>query len=119
LFDPFFPSELESRNPGFETRFKRIDANTFSAVIYRAGTEIASCQIRNKGRRGAFGGITYSHEESSHGDSCNEALTVDAEDHTLFRCATFMSGFLENSPEYLPEEGAAEYYWSLLVEVLR
>ena len=64
-------------------------------------------------------GINYSHDESSDGNSCNETLTVDADDHALFVRPSFMSGFMNESPDRLSEEGAAEHYWNLLIQVLR
>ncbi|GAB5560719.1 MAG: toll/interleukin-1 receptor domain-containing protein [Synoicihabitans sp.] len=112
-------AELQRRNPGIESRFKRNDANSFSAVIYREGNRIAECQIRNRGRGSVFSGISYSHEESSDGNSCNETLIVEADDYSLWMNPSFMTGIWKNVPEQLSEEGAAEHYWSLLIETLR
>ena len=40
-----FLKELEARNPGVETSFKRIDANHFEAVAYVNGEEQSRCGI--------------------------------------------------------------------------
>jgi hypothetical protein len=54
--------ELKARNPGHETRFKRVDANKFTAAIYRDGNALSRCQIR---LGGGFGkGIPYSQGEA-------------------------------------------------------
>ncbi len=37
-------SSLEARNPGIEVAFKRIDANHFTASIYRGGENVARCK---------------------------------------------------------------------------
>jgi hypothetical protein len=37
--------ELKARNPGYEATFKRIDANKFSATVYRGGEALSRCQI--------------------------------------------------------------------------
>lgn len=50
--------ELEARNPGLETTFKRIDATRFTAAVYRSGDALARCQIRLGGQ---LGGILFSY----------------------------------------------------------
>lgn len=52
-------AELEARNPGIETTFKRIDATRFTVAIYREGNNLARCKIHLGG--GITGGITFSH----------------------------------------------------------
>jgi hypothetical protein len=44
--------ELENRNPGIETDFRRIDANHFIAKVYRKGKQECGCKIWLGGRRG-------------------------------------------------------------------
>lgn len=112
-------AELEGRNEGIETRFKKVDANTFCAYIYQAGKKVSACRVHNRGMGGMISGISYSHDDSDQGNSYNEALTVDADDQSMFMTATLMSGFLRDTPEKLSEEGAAEHYWGLLIETLR
>ncbi len=63
-------------NPGIETRFERIDGQTFTVVIYRHGKAEARCCIRCGERRGFGSGITYPHDETSRGNSINESLSV-------------------------------------------
>lgn len=111
--------ELEARNEGIEGRFKRIDANTFCAYIYQGGRKVSSCRVHNRGMGGFVSGISYSHDDSDQGNSYNEAVTVEVNEQCMFMTATFMSGFLRDTPEQLSEEGAAEHFWGLLIETLR
>ncbi|MEH6721401.1 MAG: TIR domain-containing protein, partial [Aurantimonas endophytica] len=51
----FFESsldELQARNPGIETRYKRVDGNRFTAVVYRDGDAKARCKIMLGGMMG-------------------------------------------------------------------
>src|SRR5439155_8820014 len=76
--------ELQKRNPGIETNFRRIDANHFTAVAYRHGKELRRCRIWLGKRREFVGGIAYS-TDLSHGDnSYNESLSVEDDGYTLF-----------------------------------
>ena len=110
--------ELRGRNPGIKGRFKRIDARSFSAVIYRDGKEISRCAIRYGASRGFGGGITYSHDEVSMSHSYNESLSVEADEQSLFlkpSTRTYM-GIGKRPSDHLTAEGASEYYWEMLME---
>ena len=84
----FFENSLKelgsNRNPGIEGRFKTIDARSFTAVIYRDGKKVSHCAIQHGSSRGFGGGITYSTDERSMGNSFNEQLTIEADDQSLF-----------------------------------
>ena len=114
--------ELGERNPEIEGRFKRIDVQTFSAVIYKNGKAVAKCSVRNGSSRSfGFGsGITYSTDESGRGNSMNENLTIETGDQSLSLKA-MMSGFMHGRSQstQLTAEGAAEYYWGMLMEPLQ
>jgi hypothetical protein len=121
----FFENSLEelgSRNPGVEGRFKRIDAHSFTAVIYRNGKEISRCAIGYGGSRGYGSGITYSADTRRVGNSYNEQFTVEADDQSLFLkpagMRTWMTG-RQNQTQHLTFDGAAEYYWEMLIEPLQ
>jgi hypothetical protein len=105
--------ELEQRNSGIETAFRRIDANRFTAAIYRNGKVISRCTIFVGG---LAGGIAYYAGESTSGDTLNESMSVGSDEHELhLRCLGMQRGGAHN----LSQEGAAEYYWSLLIERLQ
>jgi TIR domain-containing protein len=109
-------AELEARNPGIETDFKRLDATRFTAAAYRNGEERARCQIRLGGQ---LGGITYSY--ARHGlmdNSINESLSVVVGEQMLALNPLGMP-MRGKRGEHLSAEGAAEYYWELFIEPLQ
>lgn len=111
--------ELEARNQGIEGRFRRIDANRFSAVIYRDGTAAARCTVY-MGESSFLNGIAYTTSETTQSNSYNECLTVEADDQMLFLKGMGMMramGRLQDGK--LSQEGAAEFYWGMLIEPLQ
>ncbi|WP_256675965.1 toll/interleukin-1 receptor domain-containing protein [Pseudomonas sp. Kh13] len=108
--------ELQSRNPGYEGVFRRVDANRFTASIYKDGHDLAKATVFTGGQLGA--GIYYSHGDSFGGSSYNEALTVDADDQSLY-LKTFGMSFNTRSDQKLSQEGGAETLWSILIAPLQ
>jgi hypothetical protein len=109
--------ELQARHSDIECRFRRIDANTFTAMIYRFGKREAECAI-NLGGGFRAGGITFSHNASSRGNSFNEELSVDNDDQVLFLKSFGMS--VHRSPDAkLSPEQASEYFWEMLIGSLQ
>lgn len=52
LFAQYFEgslAELEARNSGVQTHFRRIDANCFTAAIYQSGNKASECAVRMGG----------------------------------------------------------------------
>lgn len=112
--------ELKSRNSDVSARFRRIDLRTFTATVYRDGRRVGGCTVHNGGPRGFGGGLTYSHDDDGQPGSFNESLSVGATDQTLYLQPLGMpmaSGVHRDSK--LAFEGAAEYFWSLLIEPLQ
>lgn len=119
----FFESSLEElhkRHSDLQTRFKRIDAQTFNAAIYQNGKAVARCGIRFGGSRGFGGGITFSHDDSASANSYNESLSIEATEQALFLRPMVMgrSWGAENKSQ-LTFDGAAEYYWEMLMAPLQ
>jgi hypothetical protein len=111
--------ELEERNPGIETNYRRIDANHFTASTYRHGKELSPCKIWLADRRGFVGGIAYS-TDLSHGDSSyNESLSVKEDGYTMFLKPMGMSFRHQLKDPKLTFEGAAEYLWEMFIEPLQ
>jgi TIR domain len=110
-------TELAGRNPGIEGSFRRIDANRFTAKIYRAGRAVAACTIFMGARN--FGGIAYAAQDSADGNGFNENLTVGADEQSLFLKSMGFSFRQGAEDEKLTQEGAAELYWSLFIEPLQ
>jgi len=108
--------ELQARNPGYEGAFRSIDANRFSAIIYKDGNTVAKATVCTGGQPGA--GIYYSHGDSFGGGSYNEALTVDTDDQSMY-LKTFGMAFHARQNQKLSQEGGAETLWSLLIAPLQ
>jgi hypothetical protein len=107
-------SELGERNAGIEGNVRRIDANRFSASIYRHGKAIARCTIFI-GSGFSGNGISYVQGETSESNSYNEHLRVEADDQALFLTSMGMS-FERRRDSKLSQEGAAELYWARFIE---
>jgi hypothetical protein len=117
----FFESsldELSARNPGVEGRFKQLDGTRFTAVIYEAGATQAQCTI-NLGSPFGGRGISYSDSVGGAGNSYNEMLSVENDEQHLFLKAMGMRMMGDDRDVQLSHEGAAEYFWSMLIEPLQ
>jgi hypothetical protein len=111
--------ELQERNAGIETTFRRIDANHFTAKIYRNGKELSRCKIWFGGQRGFVGGIGYS-TDLDHGDnSYNESISAESDDYTMFLKPMGISFRHQDRESKLTAEGAAEYLWEMFIESLQ
>lgn len=110
-------TELSERYDELSTRFRLIDANRFTAVIYRNGEDIARCKIVLGGMFGKT--ITYSANDQASDNSCNESLSIDADDQHIYLSAMGMPFGGNIANKKLTAEGAAEYYWSILMQPLQ
>lgn len=116
----FFESslqELQSRNKGIETTFRQIDANRFTAVIYRRGEAISRCKIQLGGRYET--GISFSSNDRADDGSYNESLSVEVDEQGLYFKALGMWDWSSRGERHLTYEGAAEYFWSMLISPLQ
>lgn len=108
-------SELKARNEGVDTTYREIDANRFSAIIYKNGKAIARCGIRLGGLHSA--GISYS--ENDRDNSYSEQLSVGHDDYALY-LTSMMSHFSGGERDTkLTAEGAAELLWAKLIQPLQ
>ena len=111
--------ELAKRNEAIDGDFRRVDANTLTAAIYRNGQAVSRCTIF-VGDRGFSGGIAYSASEHFGQNSYNELLSVDADDESLFLRSRGMASIGQhNAAAKLTQEGAAELYWGMLIGPLQ
>ena len=119
--DRFFQGsleELQARNADIETRHRRVNENTFTATIYRNGKKVAACSICLG--RTIRDGITYSDGDHGSSNPFNENMSVEHDDQKLFMRPMDMPHF--GSSKYgsvLSHEGAAEYYWALLLRPIQ
>lgn len=117
----FFESsliELGNRNPGVEGHFRRVDANRFTAAVYRHGKAEARCTIFMSSGFGS-NSIGFAHGETDQSNSFNEQLTVGSDDQSLFLRAMGMAFHGRNRDEQLSLEGAAELYWGIFISPLQ
>ncbi|AXK80763.1 toll/interleukin-1 receptor domain-containing protein [Pseudolabrys taiwanensis] len=106
-------TELSQRNPGIEGSFRRIDANRFSAKIYKNGKSVAQCTVFLGDQFAS--GIAYSSSEMGNG--YNELLSVDSDDQAMYLRPLGMTiARAGGDRAKLSQEGASEAYWSMLIE---
>lgn len=109
--------ELVARNAGVEQTFRRIDANRFSAAAYRGGDKICKGSASIAGGTMGHGSIEYSMTDEPRG-SMNEAVSVKADDQTLYFEALGMQSY-GHEKEKLTFQGAAEMFWELFIRPLQ
>lgn len=117
----FFESsllEIGNRNPGVEGSFRRVDANRFTAAVYRHGKAEARCTIFMGGGFGS-NSIGYATGHTTESNAFNEQLSVDADDQALSLRPLGMASYGRNSQANLSLEGAAELYWSIFIAPLQ
>jgi hypothetical protein len=114
-------SELGARNAGIDTTYRQIDANRFSAIIYRDGEPIARATIFLGTDQSFANGLAYSANDSGGSNSFNELLTVQSDDESIFFKPMGMNHLMryEDRDKKLTMEGAAELYWSMLIAPLQ
>ncbi|WP_263588685.1 toll/interleukin-1 receptor domain-containing protein [Sphingopyxis sp. GC21] len=112
-------NELQSRNDGIEGTFRRIDANRFSAVIYRSGKTVARCTVF-MGSHSFIDGIAYSANDTPDSNSFNECLSVHSDDQMLYLKGMGMGSYMRQQADTkLSQEGASELYWGMFIEPLQ
>lgn len=110
---------LDERNSDIEARYRRIDANRFTATAYRHGKKEAACTIWTGGE--SFSStINYIANDSGATKAINESLTVEAADHGLHLKAV-MGGFPGHGERdrKLSVEQGAEYLWASFLQPLQ
>lgn len=112
-------AELEARNPEIQTDFLRIDANHFTASVYRDGQSTSQCKIWLGGLGPGTSNILYSSDVSRGDSSYNEWLSVEDDGHTMFLKPAGMGSFGGEREQLLSQEGAAEYFWEMLIRPLQ
>lgn len=110
--------ELEERNTGIETSFRRVDANRFTGVIYKNGKAASRCTVFMEGGR-MGNGIAYTSQETTESNAYNEMLSVEADDQAMYLRSLGMAMRQQRESSKLSQEGAAELYWEILIEPLQ
>ena len=111
-------NELEQRNSGLQTKFRRIDANTFTALVYQHGKSVSECRISLGGFMGK--GITYSSDSGARSNGINDMLNIGSDDQGLYLKTMMNFGSSTHRDDaQLTFEGASEYYWSNFIKRLQ
>lgn len=111
--------ELEARAVGIETEFRRIDANHFVAKIYKKGKLVSQCKIWLSLDASSYGNIKYSSSSSIHDNSFNGSLNVGDDGYTLGLKPFMFYQADYDEKKVLSKEGAAELFWSIIMEPLQ
>lgn len=111
--------QLAKRNPQLKARLKRIDATSFSASIYDNGKRVSECSVWYGGSGFRSRDIAFSHTADLRRNSWNESLSVGDDGYTLHLKPLGMAMMGSRSESVLSQEGAAEYFWSLLIRPLQ
>jgi len=112
-------NELQDRNTNITAKYKRIDANCFTASIYDDGAKASECTIWTGGDNSFIGGIAYYGGITSSRNQFNESFSVENDGYSLHLRPMGMSYFGMGEQKKLSQEGAAEYCWSLFIEKLQ
>jgi hypothetical protein len=110
--------ELGARNPDISARFRRIDANRFTAAAYRNGRKESACTIWTGGETFG-GGINYRSNDTAATNSLNESLHVETGDHDLHFKLGLFSGISGERDRKFTMEQAAEHLWEKFLEPLQ
>ena len=108
--------EVALRNPELEGRVRRIDGNSFVAAVYRNGAFQNGCRVFLSS---SIGEIGLALGENPSDGSYNEWLTIE---HDGYVAGLKPGGMrMGGSPPgaVLTQEGAAEYFWGILIERLQ
>lgn len=109
-------SELARRESDMTVRFRRVDANHFTAAVYRRGEKVSSCRVWLGGP--LVGDIAYAGGDSGPDNSWNATLSVTDDGYSLGLSSTGLQiwGSREGS---LSQHGAAEHFWGMLMGPLQ
>jgi len=109
-------SNLAADSPAFVGKFRRINSNHFSAIIYRDGKNVAQCGIQLGGLGGGIftNQIVYSSDPNAT-NSMNEGVSVVDDGEQMFLKSTGMSSMTrpQNKDRLTPVE-SAELFWQIL-----
>ena len=114
----FSIDELQARNQSIEGETRRIDANSFTAAVYRNGKSVTECTIFMGGS--FVDGIAYSGKITNSRSGFNESMSVENDGQTQFLKPLGMQvGGGRGDGAKLSTQGAGEYYWSMFIEPLQ
>ncbi|HZY96074.1 MAG TPA: toll/interleukin-1 receptor domain-containing protein [Candidatus Cybelea sp.] len=108
---------LERANADVKARFRRKNAEEFTATVYRDGKERAACRVfRAKQFRSTE--IYFSYDAAGAGMQYNESLSAADDGFELRLQPLGMTNFGKGDRGLLTAEEAADYLWRLLLQRL-
>jgi hypothetical protein len=112
-------AELQTQHPGIVGKYRRVNANHFTAAVYRDGRSVGHCGIRMGGMFGR-NQIVYSSDPNST-NSMNEAVTVEDDGQAMFLKSMGMAAMFSSAArkEKLTPHCAAELFWGMLLAPLQ
>jgi hypothetical protein len=102
----------------FHPSNEEIDANRFSAALYRAGEKVCKGSVSVGGTSIGSEGIEYSMTDEPQHHGMNEAIYVKYDDQSLFFEPLGMQSYGARR-EKLTMEGAAELFWAIFIRPLQ
>lgn len=110
-------TSLKAAQPSIDTKFRRIDSNCFTCVIYQDGAAVSRCKIKLGGSIGK--GISYSHNDSPLNESINEEIWVTNDEYNLYLSALGMPSLDSRNVKALTQKSAAQYLWDIFFKPLK
>ncbi len=110
--------EVARRNSELEFGFRRIDADRFTATLYRTGDKVCKGSARLGGTSIGREGIEYSMTDDPNQSGMNEALYVKTDSQSMYFEPLGMQSYGQRR-EKLTYEGAAELFWTILIGPLQ
>jgi len=113
-----FDDSLAALTGDLSGALRRIDANRFTATIYRSGSKAAGCTVWLGGGSWGANSICYVGNDSGDTGSMNESLSVEDRGGDLGLKPMFASA-RGRSDAVLDVDAAAEHLWAAFVERLK
>jgi len=113
-----FEASVSVLTDGMSGRFRRVDANRFTATLYRQGQKLGGCTVFTGTGHFAARGIAYSGTDTGETNGMNEELSVDVGPAGLC-LKPLMRGIFRGQQDNMlsPEEGA-KLLWEMFTERL-
>ena len=109
--------KLESKYAFVTTNFRQIDADSFTATIYKNGTVESHCKVCHKIGYNKL--ITYSEHDQVNDDSYTDSLSVEQDGKDMYLQSLMGIMNTPHEVEKFTHNEAAKYYWSKFIKRLQ
>ena len=110
--------ELTKRNQIIDTRFKRTSETEFTAAVYMDGDKKTSCRVWLPNGNSLGGDIAYSTGKTNPW-GINEFMNIDEDGYKLGLQPMGIYNQGNKPNKLLTKQGAAEYFWNVLLSPLQ